>query len=194
MSAGTNYNELLARRLQQVTYQVTDHNKTNDKTWKMLVDLSNGSGFWKHKAPGTTGGPPTAAGIVLYGARGVARPANTADIYAINFAIVTRADATNADLTIFSPNSVGLMDVAFPFPIDLSVVSGKLRNAYGTRTLNTTTVQTDVNLLGPDGENVLPAAGDLIFQIISNGNVAGAPTGNIVYAEATAFYTVDKLR
>jgi hypothetical protein len=180
--------ELQRLRLKRATFSKFDVAKTTDKNWYMLVDLSNASGKWMHKAPGSIGGPKAAAGVQLFGARGIARAADSADVYNVNFATVLKLTGTaSADLAVFSPTG---MEKPGDVSMDLTVVSDKLAFVYASIKAADTTVKSNVALVDPQGNNVLPQVGDLLFQVISNGNVAGAPTGDIEYLEASVYYDI----
>ena len=183
MGAATNVNELLQRRLKRVRYQVPSQASGSDGSFYMLIDLSNASGKWKH------GTPKAGQGVRIYGAHVAVGSATAADIYRIDLGVVLRVDATNADLAMMQFGAYA-NELYFPNYHDFTVdtTNNVLLNAFATKTLTSNTgVQNDVDLVDPQGNNVLPAVGDIVFRIIST---KGSPAGAAIMADVDVWYDV----
>jgi hypothetical protein len=184
MGALTDINQVLQRRLSRARYQVVGAANSTDGTFYMLVDLSNASGKWKHKQPTVPAGK--AAGIRLYGVHMALAFPTAADLYRIDLGVVLEADATDGSAALMTLNAG--FENYFPNYLDFTVSGGDLKNAFGTKTLvDSNTIQTDVNMVDAQGNNVLPAVGDLIFRVIST---KGSPTGSIAMADVDIWYDV----
>lgn len=193
--------ELSRLRRKRVTFAKQGVAKATDAAYYMLVQRMNASGKWKHKVPGAAGGGVAAnGGIVVYGARAFATPANLADRYDVHLAVVLSLNSTtSANLAFFSPLAAEPLEANF---IDLRIggagngpvlnaTGGALLNAYGTTQATVTGVRTALAIADPQGNTIVPAVGDIVFQVVSASSqlaTPAAPADNIAYFEVSIWY------
>lgn len=139
-------------------------------TWVVLVDLSDTANF-HHDATGRID--------ISYLSMQIDRPTNA--VGAVHIGVVTRVDATNADVTFFAGlHFINSSDTAIirsenfaPSQVKCGVTGGLTTKIVNNENVvNDTAIQTDVALASPRGAaTVIPAVGDIVaqFQHISGG-------------------------
>lgn len=161
----------------RVTYRATG---VAAPQWVLMIDRSDVVN-WPHKQSDWV-----EVGLITMS---VDRPSNA--VGAVEIGVITRIDATNADVTLVfavlfdhSADRFIVRDVSFfPARIKFKVEENGSTPFMlgGSRLLNETGLQTDVTIASPRGVNVAPGVGDIVVRFDHKSGGAYNATVGLVY-------------